>query len=195
MGSSIVQVEAAALCDSPWPHLDFEQFLLNEDARYIVSQWPATGYSWLRHSDIMKDDGTSLRRYQSLDQAFPEISERLKSHELQRTLSGRLGVTETQIYPIALLVEDAPGYRIRRHTDCAGKVISCQVYLADDDSHLEQGVVLQDRSGERTKQMPYAFNRGYAFKVTDHSWHRVHRSQTVRKSIQLLYYSTPTPRI
>lgn len=195
MGSGIVQIDAAALCDSPWPHLEFEQFLADDEARYIASRWPVTGYSWLRHSDIMKDDGTSLRRYQPLEHAFPQIAERLKSPELQRALIDRLGVEEAQIYPTALLVEDAHGYRIRRHTDCAGKVITCQVYLADDDSHLEQGVVLQDRSGERTKQIQYGFNRGYAFKVTDHSWHRVHRSQTVRKSIQLLYYSTPTPRI
>lgn len=195
MGSGVVQVEAAVFCESPWPHLDFDQFLADQDALYIASRWPETGYSWLRHSDILKDDGTALRRYQPLEQVFPEIAARLKSPELQQTLSDMLGVTETPIFPIALLVEDAPGYRIRRHTDCAGKVITCQVYLADDDSHLEQGVVLQDRASERTKQIPYAFNRGYAFKVTDHSWHRVHRSQTVRKSIQLLYYSTQNPRI
>lgn len=101
----------------------------------------------------------------------------------------RLDVYNGTLYPQALLVEDLPGYRIRRHTDCAGKVISSQVYLAEDDGHESQGVTLED------KQIPYRFNYGYAFKVTKGSWHRVMKSETRRRSIQLIYYSMPNPVI
>jgi hypothetical protein len=188
LGSGIVeQIEAARFCEKPWPHLQFDAFLPAEDASQIASQWPTTGYMWLRHSDIVQPDGTSLRRYQPLQRCFPAIAERLKSAETQRAFRERLGVEVSELYPVALLVEDLPGYWIRRHTDCAGKVISAQCYLAEDDQHQLQGARFE------TKQMPYLFNNGYAFKVTKASWHRVHRSSTRRRSIQLIYYSTPEP--
>lgn len=190
MGSGIVeQIEAACFFDKPWPHLEFYAFLPTEDAALIASQWPTAGYRWMRHSDIVKPDGTSLRRYQPLEQCFPEVSARLKAAETQQALRERLGVTATELYPVVLLVEDLPGYWIRRHTDCAGKVISAQCYLAEDDQHETQGVCFED------KQIPYLFNHGYAFKVTRGSWHRVRRSPTRRRSIQLIYYSTPEPII
>jgi hypothetical protein len=122
-----------------------------------------------------------------LDKCFPDVADRLKSAETRRAFSARLSVGEKALYPVALLVEDLPGYWIRRHTDCAGKVISAQCYLAEDDLHETQGACFEE------KQLPYLFNHGYAFKVTRDSWHRVRRSPKRRRSIQLIYYSTPEP--
>jgi hypothetical protein len=188
LGSGIVdQIQAARLCTKPWPHLEFDEFLPSADAARISEQWPTTGYMWLRHSDIAKADGTSLRRYQPLDLAFPDIAERLKSAETRNAFRARLSVDDAALHPVALLVEDLPGYWIRRHTDCAGKVISAQCYLAEDDQHETQGACFEE------KQIPYRFNHGYAFKVTRGSWHRVRRSPARRRSIQLIYYSTPEP--
>jgi len=186
MGSG---VEAARFCEKPWPHLEFDEFLRPEDAAHIASNWPVDGFQWLRHSDIAQADGTSLRRVQPLSRAFSDIAERLCSPEVEFALRRRLGVDMRTLYPIAQLVEDLPGYWIRRHTDCAGKVISAQVYLAEDDQHPTQGACFEE------KQMPYLFNHGYAFKVTNHSWHRVRRSATRRRSVQLIYYSIPNPRV
>src|SRR5690349_710411 len=169
MGSSLTQIEAARYCLKPWPHLEFDEFLAHDEAACIARSWPAQGFQWLRHSDIAKADGTSLRRVQPLSRAFGDIAERLCSSEVESALCHRLGVTAQPLYPIAQLVEDLPGYWIRRHTDCAGKVISAQVYLAEDDQHERQGACFED------KQMPYLFNHGYAFKVTKSSWHRVNR--------------------
>lgn len=190
MGSGIAgQVWAARLCEKPWAHLEFDEFLPAEDAMQVAIRWPTAGYEWLRHSDIVKPDGTSLRRYQPLKQCFPDLDARLKSAETQRAFCERLGVDAPELYPVALLVEDLPGYRIRRHTDCAGKVISAQCYLAEDGAAETQGARFEE------KQMPYRFNHGYAFKVTRGSWHRVNPSSAWRRSIQLIYYSTPEPAL
>jgi hypothetical protein len=190
VGSGLAdQIAAARFCETPWPHLEFDQFLPPYDAREIAERWPADGFLWLMHSDIAKPDGTSLRRYQFLDASFPEIAGRLLSEKTKRALMDRLSVETVELYPIALLVEDQPGYRIRRHTDCAGKVISAQCYLAENENHIDQGACFEG------KQMPYRFNTGYAFKVTRGSWHRVNKSETRRRSIQLIYYSMPNPTI
>lgn len=190
MGSGIAaQIEAANWCEKPWPHLEFAEFLMPEDAAQIARDWPAEGWQWLRHPDVARPDGTSLRKVQKLSERFPEITERLLSPETEQALRARLSVDMATLYPMAQLVEDLPGYWIRRHTDCAGKVISAQVYLAEDDGHVAQGACFEE------KQMPYRFNHGYAFKVTNRSWHRVGKSETRRRSIQLIYYSIPNPKL
>lgn len=188
-GCLIVNVSQANLCESPWEHLEFDEFLLPEHAECIAQNWPTTGFEWLRHSDIAKDDGTSLRKVQPVELRFPVIAIGLKAPSVMAALCTRLGVTKAPLYPMALLVEDLPGYRIRRHTDCAGKVVSSQVYLADRGADESLGVCFE------SKQIPYRFNHGYAFKVTKGSWHRVNKSGAVRKSIQLIYYDTPTPKL
>lgn len=188
-GSLIVNVSQADFCESPWEHLEFPEFLQQNVAEHIAQNWPTTGFEWLRHSDIAKADGTSLRKIQPVELKFPLIAMGMRAPSVAAAFSMRLGVTKAPLYPMALLVEDLPGYRIRRHTDCAGKVISSQVYLADAGADESLGVCLE------SKQIPYRFNHGYAFKVTGGSWHRVNRSNAVRKSIQLIYYDTPTPKL
>lgn len=188
-GRLIVQVSQATYCDAPWQHLEFEEFLQPECAEYLSENWPETGFEWLRHSDIAKADGTSLRKVQPVEIKFPLIAMKLKAPSVTAAMCARLGVTKSPLYPLALLVEDLPGYRIRRHTDCAGKVISAQVYLADPGADEALGVCLE------SKQIPYRFNHGYAFKVTGGSWHRVNRATATRRSLQLIYYDTPTPKL
>lgn len=183
MGSGVVH-------DKPWPHLEFNEFLDQHYAEHVSTHWPVDGWQWLKHSDAVRPDGTSLRRYQNLRDAFPGLWCELLSPRGTNYLREKLGVDDGLLYPQALLVEDAPGYWIRKHTDCAGKVISAQCYFPDDGAPETQGVVL-----EPDWQIPYRFNYGYAFKVSGHSWHRVRPSPMRRRSLQLIYYDTPTPRI
>lgn len=174
----------------PWPHIQFSG-LLNTSELNALEAWPVDGWTWLRHSSIANADArTSLRRYQRLDQSFPAIARRIES--LEGNFRDALGIGDggPELYPLMLLVEDLPGYHIRPHTDIACKVISVQIYLAEDDEHADQGVVLK---GNPDKQIPYLKNFGYAFQVTKKSWHYVKRSTTGRRSIQLIFYNTQNP--
>lgn len=184
------RIAAAQYCEKPWPHLEFDEFLDPEHAQVLSQEWPQKGWSWLKHSDTVQPDGTSLRRYQRLDEVFPDVAFDLLSGEVD--FRDRFGGIDGPLWPLVLLVEDSPGYWIRKHTDCAGKVISAQCYLAQEGAPESQGVLLE---GAEPKQIPYRFNHGYAFRVTKGSWHRVRRCQMVRRSIQLIFYDTPTPVI
>lgn len=184
-----LKISSAPTHSEPWEHIEIANFL---DCN--LGSWPVDGFKWMRHSDIAKPDGTSLRKYWLVENVSPELAQQLFSKELEQVFKEKFGVIG-DLYPQAFLIEDLPGYKIRRHTDCAGKVITCQIYFAEDDEHKEQGVILQDRDGFVRKQIPYAFNHGYAFKVTTHSWHRVLESKTRRRSIQLIYYNVPNPKI
>lgn len=169
----------------PWPHLRLNA-VLTADELERLSHWPVDGWQWLKHSDIVRPDGTSLRKWQRLDARFPAIARRLEL--MEATLREVLSVDAGDLYPHSILVEDLPGYRIRTHTDCDDKVITCQIYLAEDDEHQHQGAVLK---GNGDVQMPYLMNQGYAFKVDKNTWHRVNRSETGRRSIQVTFYSKP----
>lgn len=194
MGSGLAgAIRSTPIIESPWPHIEVAGMLgdLSIELRY---RWPTDGFTWLKHSDITHENGTSLRRYWRLRDVFPAIAEQINTQDVEDAFREKFGVTG-ELFPQALLIEDAPGYKIRRHTDCAGKVITCQVYLADDHKHLDNGVLLQTRDGDSAKRIPYLFDHGYAFKVTNHSWHRVHNATVTRRSLQLIYYSTPAPHI
>jgi hypothetical protein len=188
-------IRSAELIDRPWPHIEIDGFLSTAQAERIARDWPVDGWSAIEHSDAYRPDGTSRRQYQPVAEAFPDIADELLSDAVQTALVEKLDVTPQPLYPVALLIEDAPGYWIRLHPDSGGKVVTCQVYLPTEGGKENQGVVLQDRSGSVTKQIPYTFNRAYAFKVTKGSWHRVRRCEGPRRSIQLIYYSTPNPKM
>jgi hypothetical protein len=190
VGSGLIDsVANAALCEQPWTHLEIPDFLPADALAELESGWPDVGWQSQRH------DGAALRKYQCVEDRFQSLAKALKSAPLEAAFRERLGVY-CALYPVAHLVEDAPGYKIRPHTDCAGKVITCQLYLAGSGDDETQGVILQTHgTGGVAKQIPYRRNHGYAFKVTDRSWHRVAQCAGRRRSLQLLYYATPNPAI
>jgi hypothetical protein len=98
------------------------------------------------------------------------------------------------MYPLPSLTRDIPGYRIYPHTDTLWKGITVQLYLPPDDSVSHVGTIFHESlpNGQQPKktQIPFAPNTGYAFAVTDNSWHSadpVGSEVTTRDSILLTY--------
>ena len=98
------------------------------------------------------------------------------------------------LYPIPILTRDIPGYLIRPHTDTHWKGITVQFYLPRDEAWTDIGTIFHGGtkgSLTRAKQMRFAPNSGYAFAVSDKSWHSadpVHEKVTTRDSILLTYF-------
>ncbi len=127
-------------------------------------------------------------------------SEQVKQAFMRRLapgLSRRFGrgYEKTGMYPIPILTRDIPGYLITPHTDTSWKGITVQLYLPRDDSHTNIGTIfhaqLADGSLPKRKQMRFAPNTGYAFAVSDHTWHSadpVGPEVTTRDSILLTYF-------
>jgi hypothetical protein len=102
---------------------------------------------------------------------------------------------EVGMYPIPVLTRDIPGYQITPHTDTHWKGITVQLYLPKDDAHPDIGTLFLGRSADgsftRDKQMRFVPNTGYAFAVTDNSWHSadpVGNDVETRDSILLTYF-------
>jgi hypothetical protein len=79
------------------------------------------------------------------------------------------------MYPIPTLTRDIPGYMITPHTDTRWKGITVQLYLPRDDSATHIGTIFHERlpdgSLPKHSQMKFARNSGYAFAVSDNTWH------------------------
>jgi hypothetical protein len=105
------------------------------------------------------------------------------------------GFAKVGLFPIPVLTRDIPGYLITPHTDTRWKGITVQLYLPGDRSNTNLGTIfhqkLPDGSLQKTKQMSFAPNTGYAFAVGTDTWHSadcVGREVKTRDSILLTYF-------
>ena len=126
----------------------------------------------------------------------PEVREAFRSR-LAPGLERRFGSAWRSIglYPIPILTRDVPGYEIGIHPDTRSKAMTVQLYLPPDRSIEHVGTVFHKRTGEdayqRSLQMPFAPNSGYAFAVgadTYHSVDKVGPEVRTRDSILLTYF-------
>lgn len=99
------------------------------------------------------------------------------------------------MYPIPILTRDVPGYHIGIHPDTRSKAMTIQLYLPRDRSIEHVGTVFHRRNDagafERSRQMPFAPNTGYAFAVGEDTYHSVDPVGVevhTRDSILLTYF-------
>jgi hypothetical protein len=125
----------------------------------------------------------------------PEVREAFR-RRLAPGLERRFGprYREVGMYAVPVLTRDVPGYRIGVHPDTRSKAMTIQIYLPRDRRQLHVGTVFHGRGAqgfERSEQMLFAPNSGYAFAVGEDTYHSVDpvgAEVTTRDSILLTYY-------
>lgn len=126
----------------------------------------------------------------------PELREAFRQR-LAPGLEKRFGARyrSVRMYPIPILTRDIPGYSIGIHPDTRSKAMTIQLYLPPDRSIEHTGTVFHRRSGERgferSTQMAFAPNTGYAFAVGGDTYHSVDTlgpEVRTRDSILLTYF-------
>jgi hypothetical protein len=213
-------VATARASNDPFCHLEFDRVFPDDIYAAMLAAMPNTSdyrrMSGRRREDV-REDGTPTRVKIDL---FPEylrilapekravwdvVGRALCSRPVQDALVRRLapelrrrfgeGYADLGLYPIPVLTRDIPGYRILPHTDTHWKGITVQLYLPRDDAHVNIGTIFHavapDKTLTRATQMRFARNTGYAFAVTDASWHSadpVGSEVETRDSILLTYF-------
>jgi hypothetical protein len=131
----------------------------------------------------------------------PEVREAFRAR-LAPGLEKRFGDRwrSMRMYPIPILTRDVPGYEIGIHPDTHSKAITIQFYLPRDRSIEHTGTVFHKRTGdsafERSLQMPFAPNTGYAFAVGQDTYHSVDKvgpEVETRDSILHTYFLDEAP--
>lgn len=216
----VERVDAAPFSEAPFVHLTLAQFFPADIYDEMLRSMPrAADYQALpgRNGVNLKADGSSTRVKIDL---FPELVRRLPAEQrriwlvvgkalcatkvrdafmrkLAPGLQRRFGERYRRVgmYPIPVLTRDIAGYQIPPHTDTRWKGITVQLYLPADDTHSGIGTIFHGVDGEgkltHDRQMPFTPNSGYAFAVTDVSWHsanKVAAGVNSRDSILLTYF-------
>lgn len=213
-------VDAARASDDPFFHLELDRIFPEDVYAQILELKPsAADYRPMngRSKGLDLADGTHTRVKIDL---FPEyirhlprpkrefwrlVGKALTSDTVCQAFVRRLapglvrrfgpGFAAVGMYPVPVLTRDIPGYWIPPHTDTHWKGITVQLYLPDDDANTDVGTIFLERNPDgsfaKKAQMPFAPNTGYAFAVSDDSWHsadKVHARVTTRDSILLTYF-------
>jgi hypothetical protein len=217
-------VDAAPRSDDPFLHLTFTGIFPDDIYAEMLDAMPSSSdYRALpgRGGSNLRPDGSStrvkidlFREYirhlpQTKQKVWDVVGQALCSKPVRDAFVRRLapglehrfgsGYASVGMYPIPILTRDIPGYRIKPHTDTHWKGITVQLYLPRDEAWTDIGTIFHGRENgklTRAKQMRFAPNSGYAFAVTDKSWHSadpVHERVTTRDSILLTYFVDKGP--
>jgi len=213
-------VDAAASSDTPFAHLVLDRVFPDDVYASMLANMPeAADYRPMHGRAKGHDlaDGTHTRVKIDL---YPEYIRHLPPQKratwdvvgralcsskvrdafkrrLAQPLARRFGPEFSRVgmFPIPVLTRDIPGYLITPHTDTRWKGITVQLYLPRDNSNTNLGTIfhqkLPDGSLQKTKQMSFAPNTGYAFAVGTDTWHSadcVGPEVKSRDSILLTYF-------
>src|SRR5215475_12295381 len=190
----VTSVDAATASDAPFLHLVLERVFPGDVYAAMLANMPqAADYRPMHGRAKGHDlaDGTHTRVKIDL---FPEyirhlppekravwgvVGRALCSAPVRDAFVRRLapglarrfgrGYAGVGMYPIPVLTRDITGYLITPHTDTRWKGITVQLYLPPDRSICHVGTIfhekLSDGSLQKSKQMAFSPNSGYAFAV------------------------------
>lgn len=213
----VTAIDRAETGDAPFHHLKLDRIFPNTVYAQMLKAMPSASDYRPMHGRSKAVDGNHTRVKIDL---FPEYirhlpkeklpvwravgdalcSEPVKNAFVRKLAPGlkrRFGdaFTGVGMYPIPILTRDIPGYSIPPHTDTHWKGITVQLYLPEDSANTDIGTIFHERrsdgSLQKTVQMQFAPNSGYAFAVGDDSWHSadpVHDRVKTRDSILLTYF-------
>jgi hypothetical protein len=145
----------------------------------VLTNLPADDcYTYLRHEDATRADGTSTRKVLLLDVLvtpfWRDLASILCGPEVEEIFRRHLEFSGP-VRAVARLLRDFAGYRISPHPDSSKKACTVQFYLPSDDSQSDLGTSVYSRNADgsfvEAHKLPFLPNTGYCFKVTENSWH------------------------
>jgi hypothetical protein len=210
-------VETTPMDIAPFPHLELSNVFPAELYSEVIDNLPETRfYGELKHADALLPNGRSARRKLELRPArlrclpsklcvfWTAIAEALTSKMVMQAYRSKFSqilaerrsdsLVNAPFRPAAMLLRDLAGYKISIHTDSFRKAITTQYYLPRDFSQAHLGTSFHtDEKGifTNSRTLEFAPNTGYAFPVTENSWHSVQQTSDThgeRNSIMLIYY-------
>jgi len=216
-------IEAAPLNTDPCAHIRMENIFDQNYYLQMVEHLPAEDlYDEQVHKDALLPDGRYARlRFELEEDNIARLNEPARSfwrgflkdaqnpaieqayrQKFRSALSKRFGADpsafETVMRPV--LFRDIGGYKISIHADNLDKVITSQLYLplGENQAHLGTSFHrrLPDKSFEKVKTLPFTPNSGYAFAVTNDSWHSVEQMRgddKRRDSLMMIWYLKDKP--
>ena len=170
-------VDAAQLCEAPFPHLVLDRFFPDAVYAEMIDAMPdRRNFQPLagrhRSSNLRADGGgvtrikvellpELVRRFSPEHRAlWSSVGRALRTRAVRNAFVRRLepglrrrfgaGYDAIDFFPVPMLTSDSDGYQIHQHTDTRWKAITVQIYLPRDNSLDGVGTVFSERLPDGT---------------------------------------------
>lgn len=202
----INKIQQSNLCLEPSLHFEFSNILPSDVYEEVIQRFPLKEhFQPLMHQDAMMKDGgssrgeiylnpTGLAKLSPDDREFwLTVGDVFCSDILCKTLQDKLRL-DGDLVAKPSLYQDRSGYQIRPHTDIYTKAITMQIYLPIDTKMENYGTTFYSKIEEHfvpAKRISFIPNKGYAFPVSNCSWHGVEKidaPNVTRNSLMIIFY-------
>lgn len=182
----------------PFTHFTWKNIFSDQNYQDLLGALPNSAeYEQFYHQDSTYDNKAHRLRYTLSEKSSPILSalfSSLSSEEVKHIIYELLSIKTEEGIPKVLLYRDVQGYKISPHTD-SRKIATVQIYLPKEEiPDVGTQFLFNNKAEQRfdvVKKMRFAPNSGYAFAVSQNSWHSVDcvYNDVVRDSLMLIYYT------
>lgn len=199
-------IKAAKVFEEPFESFFFRDVFSKSFYGKMIELLPADSlYREMYHPDAILPDGKSSRKVFELNEAtlatlagparvvWEEVFQVVSSEPFRNTVFSKLGV-DRDGYPRCALVRDAEGFKIRSHPDHASKVVTVQFYLPSRGDAAGLGTTFYEGPERPFMTLPFFPNCGYAFRVSQRSWHAREKLPVLkepRNTLSVTFYKEP----
>lgn len=202
----ISAIRAAELFDSPFPSLYFRNVFPSDFYQTLLNSFPAEElYREMYHPDAILPSGRSSRKVFELHEENFALLDRPRADVWRKVLSTvtspdfaqelflkLTGNKTTQAYPKCALTRDSAGFFISPHPDWFTKLLTVQLFLPSRFDQAGLGTTFYDGPEKPLFNLPFTPNTGYAFAVSNRSWHGRDRLPTLkepRNTLSVTFYA------
>ena len=128
---------------------------------------------------------------------FPGLTkfiEELRQKETHQKISNMVGKNLSNSFVRVEVICDRKGFWLKPHCDIKEKLISCLLFINNENESENLGTDFYDSDLKKVKTLPYKHNYGYFFSSGPNTWHGMEKKEIVkeRRCLQVNYVTFKT---
>ena len=128
---------------------------------------------------------------------FPGLTkfiEELRQKETYQKISNMVDKNLSNSFVRVEVICDRKGFWLKPHCDIKEKLISCLLFINNENESENLGTDFYDNDLRKVKTLPYKHNYGYVFSSGPNTWHGMEKKEIVkeRRCLQVNYVTFKT---
>ena len=128
---------------------------------------------------------------------FPGLTnfiEELRQKETHQKISNMIHKDLSNSFVRVEVICDRKGFWLKPHCDIKEKLLSCLLFVNNENESENLGTDLYDNNLKKVKTLPYKHNYGYFFSSGPNTWHGMEKKEIIkeRRCLQVNYVTFDT---
>ena len=128
---------------------------------------------------------------------FPGLTnfiEELRQKETHQKISNMIQKDLSNSFVRVEVICDRKGFWLKPHCDIKEKLLSCLLFVNNENESENLGTDLYDNNLKKVKTLPYKHNYGYFFSSGPNTWHGMEKKEIIkeRRCLQVNYVTFDT---